>query len=93
MSPPISASLNSRPPTRLDTYGREYGRVSVVRVAGELAYRIEFRGEHIGYEGTLRAAVEHVHSVFIRAHTPGGAGAAAYTIHTPSVPPANRRDP
>lgn len=74
----------------LDTYGREYGRVTVVRVAGEPTYRVEFRGEHIGYEGTLRAAVERVHSVFIRSHTPGGAAAAAYTIRTPSVPPANR---
>lgn len=74
----------------LDTYDREYGRVTVVRVAGEPAYRLEFRGEHIGYAGSLRAAVERVHDVFIQAHTPGGAGAAAYSIRTPSVLPASR---
>ena len=52
----------------LDTHGREYGRVTVVRVAAEPASRVGFRGEHLGYENTLRAAVERVHRVFIRAH-------------------------
>ncbi|WP_234980801.1 hypothetical protein [Agromyces cerinus] len=56
----------------LDTYDREYGRITAVRVDGEPMYRLEFRDEHIGYEATLRKAVETVHQRFIRAHAPGG---------------------
>lgn len=91
---PIMAAVEGPPLTwrMLDTYGREYGRVRVVRVDGEPTYRAEFRGEHLGYESTLRVAVERVHSVFIRAHTPGGAAAAAYTIHTPSTAVSPSRD-
>lgn len=56
----------------LDTYDREYGRIKVVRLGSEPSYRLEFRGEHIGYETTLRKAVETVHQAFIRSHAPGG---------------------
>lgn len=71
---PIMAAVEGPPLIwrMLDTYDREYGRITVVRVDGEPTYRLEFRGEHLGYRSTLREAVETVHQVFVRSHAPGG---------------------
>lgn len=74
----------------LDPEGREYGVIRLVRVGGEPKYRADFRGEHIGYGGTLRTACEHVHREYIAAHAPQGGRAAGYSIHTPSAPAINR---
>jgi len=70
----------------LDPEGREYGVIRLVRVDGQPKYRAEFRGELIGYGGTLRAACEHVHHQYIAAHAPQGGDAATYPIHTPTKP-------
>lgn len=68
----------------LDPEGREYGVIRLVRVAGEPKYRAEFRGEHIGYGGTLCVACERVHYEHLAAHAPRGGAAAAFSIHTPA---------
>ena len=71
---PLLATVEGPPLTwrMLDTYDREYGRITVVRVNGEPRYRLEFRGKLIGYASELRAAVEAVHATLIRSHAPGG---------------------
>lgn len=65
----------------LDPEGREYGVIRLVRLDGEPKYRAEFRGEHIGYGGTLRVACERVHHEYFVAHGPrcGQAGMAMST--------------
>lgn len=70
----------------LDPDGREYGVIRLVRLAGEPKCRAEFRGQHLGYGGTLRAACEHVHREYIAAPAPRGGQAAGYSIHTPNAP-------
>jgi hypothetical protein len=53
-----------------DAYDREYGRVVIVRLDGEVRYRAEFRDELLGYTTTLRRACENVHAAFVRSHGP-----------------------
>lgn len=54
----------------LDSSEREYGRVTIVRLNGEVRYRVEFRGALLGYATTLRSACDRVHMVFVRSHGP-----------------------
>jgi hypothetical protein len=60
----------SGPSVCLDSYDREYGRITIVRLDGEIRYRAEFRNALLGYNTTLRGAFEHVHMVFVRSHGP-----------------------
>ena len=53
----------------LDGYDREYGRVTIVRLDGQIRYRAEFRGALLGYDTTLRGACYAVHMQFVRSHT------------------------
>lgn len=55
----------------IDTLGREYGVVRLLRLDGEPRYRTEHRGELLGYEGTLFEACWRVHRLEIQrgAHT------------------------
>ena len=55
----------------VDSMGREYGRVSIVRVDGEVRYRAEFEGRLLGWGTTLKGACERVHHAFVRSHGPG----------------------
>jgi hypothetical protein len=77
----------------LDPDGREYGMIRLVRVGGEPKYRAEFRGQLIGYGGTLRQACERVLFEYIAAHAPQGGHAATYPIHTPSTASTNVERP
>ncbi|KQX08500.1 MULTISPECIES: hypothetical protein [unclassified Leifsonia] len=54
----------------IDAQDHEYGRVTVVRVNGDVRFRAEFRGVLIGHGMTLRRACERVHYEFIRSHGP-----------------------
>jgi hypothetical protein len=55
----------------VDSIGREYGRVTIVRIDGEVRYRAEFEGVLLGWGTTLRGACERVHRAFLRSHGPG----------------------
>lgn len=67
-----------------DSYGRDYGRVVIVRLDGEVRFRAEFRGSLLGYTSTLREACENVHAAFLRSHGP--APFAGYPTFGPSRP-------
>jgi hypothetical protein len=54
----------------IDSVGREYGAVTIVRVDGEVRYRAEFAGRLLGWGTTLRGACECVHQAFVRSHGP-----------------------
>lgn len=56
----------------IDSTGREYGLVRLVRLDGVPRYRAELAGSLLGYGTTLRGSCERVHAEFIRAHGPGG---------------------
>ena len=55
----------------IDSTGREYGTVTIVRVDGRVRYRAEFGGRLLGWGTTLRGACEQVHHAFVRSHGPG----------------------
>ncbi|WP_173921732.1 hypothetical protein [Agromyces sp. Marseille-P2726] len=57
--------------TLVDSLGRDYGRVRIVRIADEVGYVSEFDGQLVGRYRTLRAALEAVHLAFVRSHGPG----------------------
>lgn len=94
---PIMAAVEAPVGTwrMVDSQGREYGLVRLVRVGGEPMYRAELAGEHLGYGNSLRVACERVHHEFIRAHAPPGRQAAGYPIRTPDTttppPPTQAR--
>lgn len=53
--------------TMVDSTGREYGTVRIVREAGALVYASELRGQMLGGRNVrLRDAVEKVHAAFVR---------------------------
>lgn len=58
--------------TLVDTMGRDYGEVRIVRVGTEVGYVGTLRGEPVGRWTTLRASLEAVHQAFVRSHAPGG---------------------
>lgn len=70
--------------TLADSVGHDYGTVRIVRVGAEVGYLGTFRDVPVGRYTTLRAALEHVHLAFIRAHAPGGApnGGRGYVAGT-----------
>lgn len=67
--------------TMVDTTGREYGVVRIVRVGAEVGYVAELGGEPVGRFVTLRAALEATHQAFVRSHTPGFQGYPVFTSH------------
>lgn len=54
----------------VDTMGREYGTVEIVRVDGVVRYRAETDGRLLGWGTTLRGACARVHEAFLRSHGP-----------------------
>jgi len=54
----------------IDSLGNEYGLIRLVRLDGQPLYRTEFRGEHLGYGGTLRSSCERVHAALIQSGRP-----------------------
>ncbi|PWC05421.1 hypothetical protein [Agromyces badenianii] len=58
--------------TLVDTLGRDYGRVSIVRIGAEVGYVGELQDAPVGRWKTLRAAIEAVHHAFVASHAPGG---------------------
>ena len=56
----------------IDSLDHEYGVIRLVRVDGQPLYRVEFRGVHLGYGGTLRSSCERVHRALIDAGKPSG---------------------
>lgn len=55
----------------VDALGRGYGTAELRRVkGGEVRYRVEFRGELIGWATTLRLACERIHAAYLREHGP-----------------------
>ena len=54
----------------VDSAGREYGTVTILRVDGAVRYRAEFGGRLLGWGTTLRGACERVHQEFVRSHGP-----------------------
>jgi hypothetical protein len=58
--------------TLVDSMGRDYGVVRIVRVGSEVGYTAVMRDTPVGRFTTLRAGLEAVHGAFIRDHAPGG---------------------
>ncbi|GLI28179.1 hypothetical protein ARHIZOSPH14_24210 [Agromyces rhizosphaerae] len=56
----------------IDSLGREYGRVTIVRRGDEVGYRAWFGEASVGSFTTLRRSCEAVHRAFLDAHGPGG---------------------
>lgn len=56
----------------VDSMGRTYGEVRIVRIGDEVGYVGTFKGEPVGRWKTLRTSIEMVHSAYIRSHAPGG---------------------
>lgn len=54
----------------IDSEDPEYGRVTIVRLDGQIRYRAEFREVLLGYGTSLRSACERVHRAFIDSHGP-----------------------
>ena len=71
--------------TLVDSMGRDYGQVRIVRIGAEVGYVAEHRGQLVGRYTKLRAALEAVHHAFIRSHALDGTKAATYSIHTPGT--------
>ena len=71
----------------LDASGARIGRIELRRVmnGAELRYRVEFRGDVIGWAVNLRTACERLNQAYLRTHGPGG-GAMAETCLTPRMP-------
>ena len=54
----------------VDSTGRKYGTVRILRVGGSVVYVSEMRGETLGGRNVkLREAVEKVHAAFVRSHS------------------------
>ena len=58
-----------------DTFGWEYGRITILRRNGIVCYRMQFRPKtgdisSPGYERTLRAACERLHGEFVKSGPP-----------------------
>ncbi|MGZ0069445.1 hypothetical protein [Microbacterium arborescens] len=51
--------------------GVEYGTVRIVRVRGEIRYRVIALGRHVGWTSSLRSGCERIHHIFIASHSPG----------------------
>ncbi|GGH34310.1 hypothetical protein [Microbacterium album] len=76
---PIMAAVEDEPARwrMLDSLGKEYARIELRRVAGGgLRYKVEFRGELIGWATSLRVACEGAHRAFLRSHGPNVTSAA-----------------
>ncbi|SIN72988.1 hypothetical protein SAMN05443544_0594 [Agromyces cerinus subsp. cerinus] len=58
--------------TLVDSMGRDYGEVRIVRIGSEVGYVGSLRGTPVGRWTTLRVSLENVHLAFIRDHAPGG---------------------
>ncbi len=71
---PFMSTVENEPGvwTLVDTMGREYAEVRIVRVGSEVGYVGTLRGEPVGRWTTLRASLEAVHLAFVRSHAPGG---------------------
>ncbi|MDQ0894412.1 hypothetical protein [Agromyces ramosus] len=76
--------------TLVDSTGRDYGMVRIVRIGDQVGYVGELRGEPVGRYLTFRAALEAVHAVFIRAHAPGGFAPSPWPSTQKSAPPTIR---
>lgn len=70
---PMLAAVENPPGTwtMLDPDHRPYGVVQIVRVNGDIAYRVTALGHPAGHTNTLRAACERIHHAFIASHSPG----------------------
>jgi hypothetical protein len=56
--------------TMVDSTGRDYGTVRIVRESGAIVYVSELRRERLGGRNvTLRQAVEKVHAAFVRSYS------------------------
>lgn len=64
-SPPAHWSM-------LDSWDRVVGTIDLCRTADGLRYRVEHRGELIGWATSLKIASERLHRVIISAAAPGG---------------------
>ena len=75
--------------TLVDSMGRGYGEIRIVRIGEEVGYVGEFRGMPVGRWKTLRASIEGVHGVFVRSHAPGGFAPNPWpsTARTPPISP------
>ncbi len=64
----------------VDAAGQRVGRIELRRVMNgtELRYRVEFRGDVIGWATSLRTACERLNQAFVRAHGPAGGAIAAW---------------
>ncbi|MFC5791920.1 hypothetical protein EDM22_13780 [Agromyces tardus] len=60
--------------TLVDSTGKDYGTVRIVRIGAEVGYVAELRGELVGRYRTLRGAIEMTHLAFVRSHAPGFQG-------------------
>ena len=56
--------------TMVDSTGRDYGTVRIIREGSAIVYVSELRGEKLsGRNVTLRHAVEKVHAAFVRSYS------------------------
>lgn len=64
----------------VDSSGARIGRIELRRVmnGSDLRYRVEFRGEVIGWATTLRTACERLNQTFVRTHGPSGGAVASW---------------
>lgn len=62
----------------LDASGGRIGRIELRRVMNgtDLRYRVEFRGEVIGWATSLRTACERLNQAHLGTHGPGGGAMA-----------------
>ncbi len=67
--------------TLVDTTGRDYGTIRIVRVGDEVGYVAEFSGLLVGRYRSLRDSLEATHQAFVRSHAPGFKGYPEFTSH------------
>lgn len=78
--------------TLIDSLGREYGVVRIIRIRDEVGYRAEFRGHLIGYFTTLRTALERTHQEFVKSGQPDPPKNLGYLLPgTTKAPSPTRR--
>lgn len=68
--------------------GREYGTVQIVRVNGEIRYRVTALGQHVGWTTSLREACQRIHDILIASFSPGAPPGGWYPKFLSAEPPA-----
>lgn len=78
----------------MDASGSRVGTIELRRVmnGSDVRYRVEFRGDVIGWATSLRTACERLNQAFVGTHGPSG-GAVASWAHNEGGRPHGRPPP